>query len=102
RPLREHDPERVEDRVVTGDPVQVELDELARGDLAGGDQLRLPGDSRVCELDGLHSPVSKRKPGPSAALPHTIFQEAETQTRRGSECPIRSASRPTTLRAAAV
>ena len=33
---------------------QVQLDELARGDLAGGDQLGLAGDPGEGELDGVH------------------------------------------------
>ena len=45
------------------DPLQVELDQLARGDLAGGDQLRLAGDSRVGELDALHRAAIYAKRG---------------------------------------
>ena len=41
-------------RVEPRDPLEVQLDELARGDLAGGDQLGLAGDPGVGELDGVH------------------------------------------------
>ncbi len=54
RALGEHDAERVQLRVEARDPLEVELDQLARGDLARGDQLRLAGDSGVGELDGVH------------------------------------------------
>ncbi len=37
-----------------GDPLQVELDQLTRGELAGGDQLGLAGDSGKCEVGGVH------------------------------------------------
>ncbi len=44
--LGEHDPKCVQLTVEALDPAQVELDQLARGDLPGGDQLSLVGDPR--------------------------------------------------------
>jgi hypothetical protein len=46
RSFGEHHPECVQLSVEAVDPLQVELDELTRGDLAGGDQLGLAGDAR--------------------------------------------------------
>ena len=37
------------------DPLQVDVDQLAGGDLARGDQLRLPGDPGVGEVDCVHA-----------------------------------------------
>ena len=51
RALGEHDAERVQRAASSArDPLEVQLDELARGDLAGGDQLGLAGDSGVGEI----------------------------------------------------
>ena len=55
RALLEHDPERVQLWVEALDPLQVEVDQLARGDLARGDQLGLPGDPGVGEVGGVHA-----------------------------------------------
>ncbi len=45
RALGRHHAKRVESRGQTRDPPEVELDQLARGDLARRDQLRLAGDA---------------------------------------------------------
>ena len=43
RPLREHHPKGVQARFQAFDSLQVQLDELARGDLPGANELGLPG-----------------------------------------------------------
>jgi hypothetical protein len=50
RPLGEHDPEGVQLRVEPLDPLEMELDELARGDLAAADQLGLAHGAREGDL----------------------------------------------------
>ena len=52
RAFGEHDAKRVQLRVEPLDPLQVELDQLARGDLARGDQLGLASDPGVGEVGG--------------------------------------------------
>ncbi len=69
--LGQHDAERVQPAVEAFDPLQVEVDELPRGDLACGDQLGLPGDpgvgrDRPDPSDGRHGVVLGR---PRALLP---------------------------------
>ena len=54
RALAEHDPEGVQLRVEPRDPLQIELHQLARGDLASGDQLGLAGDPGESELGRVH------------------------------------------------
>ena len=54
RAFGEHDAKRVQARVQTRDPLEIDVDQLARGDLARGDQLRLAGDPGVGELGGVH------------------------------------------------
>jgi len=48
--LGEHDPERVQLAIQARDPLQIELHQLARGDLAGRDQLGLTGDAGECDF----------------------------------------------------
>src|SRR5688572_8936333 len=52
--LGEHDPERVQLRLDPLDPLEVDLDQLARGDLPLADQLRLAERPGICQLDGVH------------------------------------------------
>ena len=54
RPLAEDDAVRVDLWLDPLDSLQVALDELAGGDLAGADQLGLAGDAREGDL-GVHS-----------------------------------------------
>ena len=54
RPLGEHHAERVELRVEALDALQARVDELARRDLAGGDQLGLARGPGEDEVGGVH------------------------------------------------
>jgi hypothetical protein len=54
RPFGEYDAKRVQQRVVALDPLQIQVHELAGGDLARGDQLGLAGDGGEGEVQGVH------------------------------------------------
>jgi hypothetical protein len=54
RALSHHRPERVQLGVDARDPLEVELDELGRGHVAGADQLRLVGDAGECQIGCIH------------------------------------------------
>ena len=66
RPVGEHLGEDVEARVEAFDPVEIEPDELTRGDLPLADQLRLARGACVRELLAVHGPILLR---PSSAAP---------------------------------
>ena len=54
----EHHAEGVQAGVVACDPLEVEVDELAGGDLSRGDQLGLAGDSEIGEVGWVHLPAN--------------------------------------------
>jgi hypothetical protein len=55
RALVGHRAERVQLGIVALDPLEVELDELARGDVTPADQVRLPGGPGEGELVAVHA-----------------------------------------------
>ena len=76
RALGEHDAERVEARVEPGDPLEVELGELARGQLPRGDQLGLAREAGEDGVGGVgHGGGGYRawddRPLPVSAAPTT-------------------------------
>ena len=74
RALGEHDPEGVQQRVVARDALEVELDELARGDLAGGDQLAPGGRFRRRR--------ARRRPSAGNLLKSMALRRARTYDQR--------------------
>ena len=68
RPLGHHHAEGVQLGVEPRDALQVELDQLARGHLAGADQLGLARDARECEVGASIAPAPP-SPRPSRRCP---------------------------------
>jgi hypothetical protein len=55
RLLAEHDAVGVQQRIQACDPAEVELRQGARGDLPGGDQVRVPGEAGEGEVSVIHA-----------------------------------------------
>ena len=77
RPLGEHLGERVQLRVEALGPLEVEVDELAGGDLARADQLRLARNAGEREVFGVHGAILCRPRSPAPTSEHAQAGERE-------------------------